>query len=138
MAITKEKLEALKKRMDELGISEDDLIEKFILGSGPGGQKVQKSHSCVYLKHIPTSIEVKCQRDRSRVLNRYLARRELCEKVANKLLGEKRKRDEKADKIRRQKKRRSRRLQQKLIADKRQLSEKKTLRKSPSPHEEEN
>ena len=138
MPITKEKLDELKKRMNELGISENDLIEKFILGSGPGGQKVQKSHSCVYLKHVPTAIEVKCQRDRSRVINRYLARRELCEKVANKLLGEKRTRDKKADKVRRQKKRRSRRLQQKLIAGKRQLSEKKTLRKPPSSHEEEN
>ncbi|NGX55587.1 MAG: Peptide chain release factor 2 [Chlamydiae bacterium] len=138
MPITKEKLDELNKRMDELGISKDDLIEKFILGSGPGGQKVQKSHSCVYLKHIPTGLEVKCQRDRSRVINRYLARRDLCEKIANKLLGEKRKRDEKADKIRRQKKRRSRRLQQKLIANKRQLSEKKTLRKPPSSHEDEN
>jgi len=66
--------------MKQLGIDEDDLIEKFILGSGKGGQKVNKTSSCVYLKHLPTGIEVKCQQGRSRELNRYVARYELCEK----------------------------------------------------------
>ena len=67
----------LTARMERLGIFEKDLIEKFILGSGSGGQKINKTSSCVYLKHLPTGIEVKCQGTRSRDLNRLYARREL-------------------------------------------------------------
>ncbi len=79
--ITKEKLEKLEKWMEDLSIKDDDLIEKFILGSGSGGQKINKTSSCVYLKHIPTGIEIKCQKERSRELNRYVARKELCNRI---------------------------------------------------------
>jgi protein subunit release factor B len=79
--VGKEKIVELEKRMGELGIHEDDLIEKFILGSGPGGQKINKTSSCVYLKHIPTGIEIKCQKERSRELNRYRARKDLCIRI---------------------------------------------------------
>ena len=89
MTISKEKQEALKKRMEALGIHENDLVEKFILGSGSGGQKINKTSSCVYLKHIPTQIEVKCQRGRSREMNRFQARRELCDQIAEKIHNEK-------------------------------------------------
>lgn len=129
--ISKEKQEALKKRMESLGIDEDDLIEKFILGSGSGGQKVNKTSSCVYLKHLPTKIEVKCQRDRSREMNRYLARRELCDQIAEKIHNEKTARKREIEKIRQQKKRRSRRLQKKILEDKRKRSETKSLRMRP-------
>lgn len=128
MPISSEKQESLEKRMEELDIREEDLIEKFILGSGKGGQKVNKTSSCVYLKHIPTGIEVKCQRERSRELNRYLARRELCEKVAYELHQEKTKQQREQEKIRQQKKRRSRRLKQKILEDKRKHSETKKMR----------
>lgn len=128
MPISSEKQESLEKRMEELDIREEDLIEKFILGSGKGGQKVNKTSSCVYLKHIPTGIEVKCQRERSRELNRYLARRELCEKVAYELHQEKSKKQREQEKIRQQKKRRSRRLKQKILEDKRKHSETKKMR----------
>ncbi|MDD4183782.1 MAG: peptide chain release factor-like protein, partial [Candidatus Omnitrophica bacterium] len=57
------------------GIREEDIVEKFIRASGPGGQFVNKTSSCVYLKHIPTGIEVKCQKERSQALNRYAARK---------------------------------------------------------------
>src|SRR6185436_10588305 len=62
---TRNDLSKMPKRRTKktLGIHESDLIEKFILGSGKGGQKVNKTSSCVYLKHIPTGIEVKCQQD---------------------------------------------------------------------------
>ena len=63
--ISKEKQEDLVRRMESLEIREDDLIEKFILGSGRGGQKINKTSSCVYIKHIPSGMEIKCQRDRS-------------------------------------------------------------------------
>ena len=73
-----EKLAALRERMEDLGIREQDLEESFVRGSGRGGQKVNKTNNCVYLRHTPTGIAVKCHADRSRELNRFLARRELC------------------------------------------------------------
>ncbi len=99
--------------MAELGIKEEDLSEKFVLGSGKGGQKLQKTASCVHLKHLPTGIEVKCQQERSRAVNRLLARRKLCDLVASKIYHLKTKSQIKQDKIRRQKKRRLRRLDEK-------------------------
>ena len=131
MAISEDKIKKIKKLMIELGIYEKDLIEKFILGSGRGGQKIQKTSSCVYLKHIPTGIEVKCQKDRSREVNRYIARNTLCEAYKAMILKEKSKKQRLIEKIRRQKKRKTRKQKQKMIEDKRRLSQKKTLRKPP-------
>jgi len=115
--------------MVDLGIGDEDLVEKFVLGSGPGGQKINKTASCVYLKHVPSGLEVKNQESRSRAVNRYHARRELCERMAEKILGEKTARRQAAEKIRRQKRRRSRRAKQKMLDDKHKHSEKKTLRR---------
>ena len=130
--IGKEKLDELQERMDRLGIKPDDLIEKFILGSGKGGQKINKTSSCVYLKHIPTSFEIKCQRDRSREMNRYYARKELCEWLEETIENKKSERQQEMEKIRRQKRRRSRKSKEKMLANKKQQSEKKSLRKSPT------
>ncbi|NGX50499.1 MAG: Peptide chain release factor 1 [Chlamydiae bacterium] len=132
MTISKQKKDALKREMEALAIHDSDLIEKFILGSGSGGQKINKTSSCVYLKHIPSKIEVKCQRGRSREMNRFLARRDLCEKIAAKTRKEKTARARANEKIRQQKKRRSRRLKKKILEDKRKHSETKSLRKRPS------
>lgn len=128
----KEKWEELEARMLRLKIQESDLIEKFILGSGSGGQKINKTSSCVYIKHVPSGIEVKCQSTRSRELNRLYARRELCEKLEEILFKEKSSRQKEAEKVRRQKRRRSRRSQEKMLAGKKKLSNKKELRKPPS------
>lgn len=128
----KEKWEELAARMHRLGIQESDLIEKFILGSGSGGQKINKTSSCVYLKHVPSEIEVKCQSTRSRELNRLYARRELCEKLEERFFKEKSKKQKEMEKIRRQKRRRSRRAQEKVLAGKKIQSSKKELRKPPS------
>lgn len=117
--------------MESLGIKEDDLIEKFILGSGSGGQKINKTSSCVYLKHIPTGLEVKCQKERSRELNRYYARKELCDQFEEKIQKIKTEKQHIIEKKRRQKRRRSRRSQEKMLANKKTHSEKKTLRQSP-------
>lgn len=94
--------------MEKLGVSEEMLLEKFVLGSGPGGQKVNKTASTVYIKHLPSGIEVKCGKDRSREINRYLARRELCEKIEKQLFGIKSSKEIKLEKIKKQKKRRAR------------------------------
>lgn len=107
-AVSEEKNQWLKDKMEVLGIRENDLEEKFVRSSGRGGQKVNKTSSCVYLRHIPTGIEVKCMRDRSQSVNRFLARRELVnriEKLSGKLVPD----DIKREKIRKQKLRRKRR-----------------------------
>ena len=117
--------------MIKLGILEVDLLEKFVLGSGAGGQKVNKTHSCVYLKHLPSGIELKNQASRSREMNRYQARRDLCDAFDEIRLGKASKRQQEMEKVRRQKRRRSRRSKQRSVADKRILSKKKNLRRSP-------
>lgn len=131
LVVSAEKQAALERRMDQLGVFEADLVEKFILGSGSGGQKINKTHSCVYLKHLPTGIEIKNQSSRSRETNRYHARKELCDELDERRLGKASKRQQAIEKIRRQKRRRSRRSKQRSIADKRLLSRKKQLRKGP-------
>lgn len=127
-----DKWDELAARMLRLGIQESDLVEKFILGSGSGGQKINKTSSCVYIKHIPSGIEVKCQSTRSRDLNRLYARRDLCEKLEERIFKDKSNKQKEIEKIRRQKRRRSKRAQEKVLSNKKSHSEKKQLRKSPS------
>lgn len=127
--ITKEKWLKLMEWMSQLNIQDVDFIEKFIIGSGAGGQKLHKTASTVYLKHTPSGIEVKCQDSRSRDENRYFARVRLCEKVHALVSDEKSKVQQDIEKIKRQKKRRSRRSQQKMLDNKSQQGQLKRLRK---------
>lgn len=131
MSMTPRKREQLEAFMVREGVTEDGLIEKFVLGSGSGGQKINKTSSCVYLKHIPTGIEVKCQRARSRDLNRYYARQELCEQLEERRLGAASRRQQAAEKIRRQKRRRGRRAKERMLEGKHRASAKKQLRRAP-------
>jgi protein subunit release factor B len=133
--VTPHKQAQLERRMERLGIREADLEERFIKGSGKGGQKINKTSSCVYLHHRPTGIEIKCQRERSQAMNRFFARRELCEQVAEKIKGEKSERRRKAEKIRRQKRRRSRRAKERMLEKKRKTAEKKKRRGPIRPDE---
>jgi protein subunit release factor B len=80
-----EKNLTLEKRMALLGVREEDIIENFIRSGGPGGQNVNKTSTCVYLKHLPTGLEVKCQRQRSQLLNRSLARHILLSKIEHRM-----------------------------------------------------
>ena len=80
-AVSEEKNRLLRQKMETLHILEKDIEEKFIRSSGHGGQKLNKTSSCVYLKHLPTGIEIKCMRERSQSVNRFLARRELAERI---------------------------------------------------------
>ena len=109
-AVNEKKNEWLRERMKTLGIDERDLEEKFVKSAGKGGQKVNKTSSCVFLKHVPTGVEVKFMKDRSQSINRFLARRELAERIA-KLYGIQNVEDVRRDKIRKQKRRRRRRSQ---------------------------
>jgi peptide chain release factor len=115
MTLSKQKKDELDERMKRLSIREEDIEEKFILGSGPGGQKVNKTSSSVYLKHLPTGIEVKCSQNRSQAMNRFLARRELCEQIEKKLFGIKTSKEKEIEKIQKQKKRKSRKTKRKLF-----------------------
>lgn len=126
-----EKSSALEQRMAALGIDPADLLEKFVRGSGAGGQKINKTSNCVFLKHLPTGIAIKCQMERSREMNRFLARRELCDQFDAIANGKASAKSQAIEKLRRQKRQRSRRSKQRSVADKRKLSEKKALRKSP-------
>lgn len=115
-AVSEEKNIMLKAKMEALGIYEKDIEEKFIRSSGKGGQKVNKTATCVYLKHIPTGIEVKCMKDRSQSINRFLARRELAERI-EKLSGKKTASDINNEKIKKQKAKRQKRTRLKREND---------------------
>ena len=126
--VSSQKEKLLISRMQELGISEKDIIEKFIRSGGKGGQNENKTSTCVYLKHIPTGIEVKVQKERTQALNRFLARRLLVQKIEEMFLKEKSELRQKIEKIRRQKRKRSKRAKEKILSDKKHQSIKKELR----------
>ena len=107
-AVSEEKNRWLRERMAALGIREEDLEERFVRSSGKGGQHVNKTSTCVYLRHLPSGIEVKCMEDRSQSVNRFLARRELAEKVAA-LAGVTTLRSSRLEKAKKQKARRKKR-----------------------------
>ncbi len=127
-AVNPDKHKQLEARLARLGIFKRDVIEKFIRSSGSGGQNVNKTSTCVYLKHIPTGIEVKLSKARSQALNRFLAWRLLADKIEEKLLGEKSAKRMEFEKIRRQKRKRSRRAKEKMLNNKKIVSAKKASR----------
>jgi protein subunit release factor B len=133
--VTKEKWDKLAELMHKLNISEAELIEKFIVGSGKGGQKLHKTASTVYLKHPSSGLEIKCQESRSQEDNRYFARMRLCEKIHSLVSDEKSKAQQQIEKIKRQKKRRSRRSKQRILDEKSKKGAIKALRKSPQSYE---
>jgi protein subunit release factor B len=106
--VSPEKREALEQKLLKLGINNSNTIEKFMPSGKKGGQKANKSSNAVYLKHMPTGIEVKCNETRERDLNRFLARRLLAYKVEELLTGTS-DRIKELDKARKQKDRRRRR-----------------------------
>ncbi len=114
--------------MARLGVRQQDIIESFIRAKGPGGQNVNKASTCVYLKHIPTGIEVKCQKERAQALNRYIARKLLLGKIETLILGELSQERQRIEKLRRQKRRRSRKAKLKMLEAKRRNAQKKAFR----------
>jgi protein subunit release factor B len=126
--VSPDKLAQLQQRLSALGVNEAEIEETFVRSGGAGGQKVNKSSSCVMLLHRPTGLRVKCQTTRHQALNRFLARRWLLDKI------EQRRKDFAADertrieKARRQKRKRSGRAKERLLADKARHSDKKRLR----------
>ena len=107
--VTEQKAEQLAKRMEALGLREQDLKESFVRSTGPGGQHVNKASTCVVLTHVPTAVTVKVQDGRSQALNRYHARKRLCEAMEARLLGKASPQAQRVARLRKQKDRRRRR-----------------------------
>ncbi|MBR4653660.1 MAG: peptide chain release factor-like protein [Kiritimatiellae bacterium] len=127
--MTPETMSRIKDLMQEASIREEDLEESFILGGGPGGQKTNKTSSVVRLVHVPSGIQVRVGRERSRETNRWLARRALAEKILEREQGRKSAEQQERERKRRQKRRRSRRQRQKMLDDKHAHAEKKAARR---------
>ena len=133
VALRPETIQRIQSRMELAELTDADIEETFVRGSGSGGQKINKTSSCVQLKHVPTSTIVRCQETRSREANRWLAREMLAERLLEARESELSERRQEAEKIRRQKRRRSRRQKERMLADKKHHSEKKARRKSLGP-----
>lgn len=129
MPLSPATLEAIQALMARVGLAEGDLREQFVLGSGSGGQKINKTSSAVRLTYLPTGLWVKVQSSRSREDNRWLARRALAEKLLELRDGEKSARQQEREKIRRQKRRRSRRQKARMLDDKSKHAAKKAARR---------
>ncbi len=120
--------EALEKRMKSLGLREEDLEERFIRGAGAGGQKINKTSSTVVITHTPTGTEVRCQRDRSQIANRYWARVELCDRLQKQRDDERLAKKQAREKKRRQNRPRPRGVKERILKGKRERSDTKKKR----------
>jgi protein subunit release factor B len=120
-------------RLAALGVREADLEETFVRSAGPGGQNVNKTATCVVLRHRPTGVQVRCQATRQQGLNRLLAREWLAAWLA--ALARARAAAERAqrEKARRQQRRPSAAARRRMVEAKRRLAEKKAARRRVEP-----
>ncbi|MFA7073865.1 MAG: peptide chain release factor-like protein [Endomicrobiaceae bacterium] len=127
--ISAAKQKELEKKFETFNIKESDIVEKFVHSSGHGGQNLNKVATCVYLKHVPTMTEIKCQKYRTQLLNRYMARKMLAELIETEILGTQSRKIKEIEKLRRQKRKRSKRAKEKILESKKNNSIKKQNRK---------
>ena len=130
--VSEKKQQGLASQMERLGIREQDLEESFVRSGGPGGQNVNKVSTCVVLKHRPTGLILKCQKERTQAMNRYWARRMLTERLEALILGRESENAKRIAKIRRQKRKRSRRAKDKMLDAKQRHGSLKKLRAQPT------
>lgn len=109
------------RRLAALHVRVEDVDERFVRGTGPGGQKINKTSSTVWLRHGPTGVEVRCQAGRSQTANREQAWTELCDRL------EERQREAKAEQ-RHEREVERRRTRQKSRAQKARMVDAKKLR----------
>lgn len=128
--VSQKKIEALEQAMKRLGIKPADLTESFVRSGGAGGQNVNKVATCAVLKHLPSGLVIKCQKDRSQGMNRYVARKILVARLDAQIHGRESEEAKRIAKIKRQKRKRSKRAKDKMLEAKRRRSEQKQLRRS--------
>lgn len=107
------KILALKERIARLGVDVAGIEESFTRGGGKGGQKVDKTSNCVLLRYPPMQIVVRCARERRRTVNRFLALRELVDRIEERVSPETSPRLREREKARKRKSRRKTRALQK-------------------------
>jgi len=103
------KIEALLERIKRLAIDPAVIEEGFTRGSGKGGQKINKTSNCVQLYYPPLDIAVRCQRERKRTINRFVALRELVDQIEIKISPSTSERLKEALRLQRRKARRAQR-----------------------------
>jgi protein subunit release factor B len=123
-----DKEKALSLEMARLGLREEDIIERFVRSSAPGGQNVNKTSTCVYLKHVPTGTEVKCQKERSQAQNRYFARELLLKKIKESLLKRQLEQKHRIEKLKRQRRKKPKYLKLRILEEKKKHAQKKSFR----------
>ncbi len=111
--ISTAKQAALLARIAALGIDLNVVEEQFVKGGGPGGSKINKTSNCVVLRYAPLDLVVRCQRDRHRSMNRFLALRELVDQIEMKVSPDSSRRLKEMDRKRRNKARAGRRARAK-------------------------
>lgn len=112
----------IESKLAALGTSSADIEERFIRGSGKGGQKINKTSSCVWLRHRPTGVEARCQRERSQLANRELAWADLCEKLAERRRASAALQQQEREKDQRRNRQKSRGQKRRMIASKKHRS----------------
>jgi len=111
------------QRLHRLGLAPGDVDERFVRGAGPGGQKINKTSSTVWLRHRPTGVEVRCQDERSQASNRERAWEQLCARLEARAASA-------ASAARQEEELRRRRLRQKSRGQKARMVESKRRRAS--------
>ena len=122
---------AIEARLAALGARASDVDERFILGSGHCGQKLQKTSSCVWLRHRPTGVETRCQRERSQSANRELAWTELCAKLEERQRAERAKQTNEREQAHRRNRQKSRGQKIRMIQSKKHRAGIKAQRGRP-------
>lgn len=119
---------SLRARFVSLGVKPGDVSEQFIRGAGAGGQKINKTSSTVVLRHYPTGVEVRCQRERSQSVNRLLAWTELADKLEHRHATAAKQAQAARELVRRQTRQKSRGQKQRMLESKKHRAKHKASR----------